>query len=328
MSAGNPITEGFPVSIDSVLAPGTDVEDMQESIRQMQESIQELQKDPGVISSYLESLPAKALSLGIRVVLVVIIFFIGSRLIRLLRRLLQRALEKSGVSRDGIRFLDLIVKWTLYVVLVLGLSVNLGIDASSIVAIIGSLGITIGLALQGSLSNFAGGVLLLLMKPFAAGDYIKDLTTGMTGTVEEVSIFYTKVLTDNRFELMIPNGNLSNNSIINYSRNNLRQVIQDFQISYSSDIDKAREILLDLIHEEETLAKDAPREPEVIVKSLDDSGVTLVLRAFISTLTYLDYNKAVWRLVENTKKRFDEEGIEIPFKQVDVSIRNDDRSDR
>ncbi len=287
----------------------------------MQDSIQDLQKNPSVLTTYLEELPAKALSLGIRVLLVVVIFFVGSRLIRLLRTLLQKGLEKSGVGKDAIRFLDLVLKWTLYILLILGLAVNLGIDASSIVAIIGSLGITIGLALQGSLSNFAGGVLLLIMKPFVAGDYIKDMTTGMTGTVEEVSIFYTKVLTDNRFELMIPNGNLSNNSIINYSRTSLRQIIQDFQISYSSDIDKAKRILLDLMHAEETLASAAPRDPEVIVKSLDENGVTLVLRAFISTPTYLEYNKVIWGLIEKAKKAFDEAGIEIPFRQVDINVK-------
>ena len=297
------------------------VENIGENLEAVQETIQTIQKDPGLISAYLEELPQKALSLGIRILLIIVIFFIGSRLIRFFRKILKRALVHYGANDNVIHFLDSVVKYTLYITLVLVLAVNLGFDASTIVALIGSIGVTIGLALQGSLSNFAGGVLLLIMKPFSAGDYIRDVNTDVSGTVEEVQIFYTKIITDNGFEAMLPNGNLSNNSIINYSRHKTRQIIQEFGISYGSDIEKARQILLELVYREPALIKEGKPAPIVYVKSLDDSCVTLVLRAFFSNDTYRDFVMTGWRLTEAAKAEFDKAGIEIPFKQVDINIK-------
>ncbi|MBO5550443.1 MAG: mechanosensitive ion channel, partial [Lachnospiraceae bacterium] len=166
-------------------------------IEGLQQNIDVIKEDPGVLSEYLSTLPAKAMSLGLRVFLIIVIFFIGSRVIRLVRNLLKGGLTYYGANANVVHFLDSILKYTLYIMLVFGLAVNLGFDASTIVALIGSIGVTIGLALQGSLSNLAGGVLLLIMKPFVAGNYIRDVNTGLSGTVEEVQIFYTKIITDN-----------------------------------------------------------------------------------------------------------------------------------
>ncbi|MBR1523602.1 MAG: mechanosensitive ion channel family protein, partial [Lachnospiraceae bacterium] len=268
--------------------------------------------------------PEKALSLGIRVLLIFIIFIIGSRIIKLIRKLLKKGLKFYGLSDNGVHFLDSVVKYVLYITLILGLAVNLGFDASTMVALIGSIGVTIGFSLQGSLANFAGGVLLLILKPFEAGDYIRDMNTDVYGTVEEVQIFYTKVITDNGFEVMIPNGNLSNNSIINYSRQNTRQIIQEFGISYGSDIDKARKILLELVNKEPDLVREGKPEPQVFVKSLDESQVTLQLRAYFSIEKYIDFVKTGWRLNEQAKAEFDKAGIEIPFKQMDLHISGDE----
>ncbi|MCR5746248.1 MAG: mechanosensitive ion channel family protein [Lachnospiraceae bacterium] len=299
-----------------------DVEKLTEDIVNVQETIQTIQEDPGELSKFLSTLPQKALSLGVRILLIVVIFIVCSKLIGVVRKITKKALEHAGISPNIIVFLDNVIKALLYALLILMLAVNLGFDASSIVALVGSIGVTIGLALQGSLSNFAGGVLLLLLKPFTVGDYIRDIDTNLSGTVEEVQLFYTKVVTDNGYEAMIPNGNLSNNSIINYSRHKTRQIIQEFGISYESDIDKARQILLDITLDEPSLIKEGKPEPAVFVKSLDDSCVTLVLRAFFSNQTYLEFVKLGWRINEKAKKEFNKAGIDIPFKQVDVLIKN------
>lgn len=289
-------------------------------IEGLQQNIDEIKEDPSVLSEYLSTLPSKAISLGFRVFLIIVIFFLGSRLIRLIRNLVKGGLTYYGANANVVRFLDSIIKYTLYITLVFGLAVNLGFDASTIVALVGSIGVTIGLALQGSLSNLAGGVLLLIMKPFEAGDYIKDINTGLSGTVEEVQIFYTKVITDNGFEAMIPNGSLANNSIINYSRHDTRQLIQEFGISYGSDIEKAREILLELVNREPSLIREGKPEPVVYVKSLDDSCVTLVVRAFFSNKIYKEFVALGFRLNEGAKTEFDKAGIEIPFNQMDVHL--------
>ncbi len=289
-------------------------------IEGLQENLETVKKDPSILSEFIDKLPRMALSLGIRVVLFVVIFLICSRLIQLLSRLMRKALELKGSSRNVINFLDNVLKWVLYLLLVLILAINFGMDASSIVAIIGSLGVTIALGLQGSLANFAGGVLILLLKPFEAGNYIKDINTGVTGTVEEVQLFYTKVRTDNNFEAMIPNGHLASNSIVNYTRLSDRQLIMQFQISYDSDVDKARSLLLGILEGKDCLTKDAPREPKVFLKSLDDSGVTLELRAFVTHEKYIDYCMFTWEINEKAKKLFAENGIEIPFPQVDVNF--------
>ncbi len=170
----------LPISVSST--------DISRNLETVQETIETIERDPGEISKYIEGLPQKAISLGVRILLIVILFIISSKLISLLRRILKTALYHYGVSANVVRFLDNVVKYLLYIILILILAVNLGFDASTIVALIGSIGVTIGLALQGSLANFAGGVLLLVIKPFSAGDYIRDVNTDVSGTVEEVSL--------------------------------------------------------------------------------------------------------------------------------------------
>lgn len=308
---------------NDVLKNAVSADEIASGIEDMQQNLEEIKENPGIISQYISEIPQKALHLGIRVLLIIIIFFIGTRIIKLIRNLMNKALTFHGVNDNVIHFLDQVVNYTLYITLVLGLAVNLGFDASTVVALIGSIGVTIGFALQGSLSNFAGGVLLLMMRPFVAGDYIRDVNTNVSGTVEEVQLFYTKVITDNGFEVMIPNGNLSNNSIINYSRHKTRQIIQEFGISYESDIEKAREILLRIVSEEPNLIREGKPEPAVFVKELDESKVTLVLRAFFSNEKYIDFVMIGWRLNEQAKAEFEKAGIEIPFNQMDVHISNE-----
>ena len=161
--------------------------------------IEEVQKKEGLIASFLDTLPEKALNLGIRIGLALVFFFIGMQLIRLIRKIIRKSMNRAGAETGVIQFVDSFVKASLYIILILTLASSFGVDAASIVALLGSAGVAIGLAVQGSLSNLAGGVLILLLKPFKVGDYIVEGSSGKEGTVKEIQIFYTKLL-QRRFE--------------------------------------------------------------------------------------------------------------------------------
>ena len=200
----------------------------------------------------------------------------------------------------------------------LAIANSFGFDAASIMALLGSLGVTIGLALQGSLSNLAGGVLILILKPFRVGDYIIEDAHKNEGTVCEIGIFYTKLQTiDNRI-VVLPNGNLANNSLTNYTANSLRRIDLNIGISYSSNIAQAKQVLEQVIMEDPDI--DHTTAPIVCVDSLGSSEVVIGLRCFCPTEKYWPTR---WRLTEKAKLSLDEAGIEIPFQQVSVHISPD-----
>ena len=245
---------------------------------------------------------------AVRVVIALIIYVVGKRLIKWLRKILKRALERSGADEGVCQFLDSGVKILLYFVLVMAVVNQLGVETTSLVAVLGSAGLAVGLALQGSLSNFAGGVLILLFKPFKVGDYIIEDTHKNEGTVTEIQIFYTKLRTmDNRI-VVIPNGTLANSSL--YVR-----------ISYDADIRKAKEVLNAIIEEE--AAKLEGEEVAVFVDSLEDSSVRLGLRFWVPTP---DYWNVKWRVTEEIKLKFDENKIEIPYNHLTVSLKEETHS--
>ena len=173
--------------------------------------------DRGFIEEFLSQLPEKAFHLGLRVVLAGLAFLVGVQLIRILRHVIKKALGRSRIEESAMRFIDSFIKFGLYFVLILMIASSLGVDAASILAILGSASVAIGLAVQGSLSNFAGGVLLLILKPFMAGDYIKD-GLGNEGTVDAVDIFYTQLVTPDNRVVVLPNGTLANGTITNFTR--------------------------------------------------------------------------------------------------------------
>ncbi|MCR5487664.1 MAG: mechanosensitive ion channel family protein [Lachnospiraceae bacterium] len=289
------------------------------SVDDIQNITQELQKNPGFLKDYFSKVPEKLMNLGLRILLVLVVFFVCHKLIRFLRGLVGAALVRTRTNENAIRFIDSILKWFLYGTLILVMLVSFGMDAATVVAILGSLGVTIGLALQGSLSNLAGGILLLILKPFVAGDYIKEHSGNITGTVQEVSIFYTTILTDNNYYAMIPNGSLSNSMITNYSRVGVRRLLLEYSISYTSDLLLAKKILTEIVNEEELSVPDGMTPTEVYVKKLDDSAVVLGVRGTIESHSNLDFHRAIWRINEQVKLRFDEAGIVIPFPQLTLS---------
>ena len=254
-------------------------------------------------------------NLTLRILFILVIFLVGSKLIKLLLRIVQKSMEKMNAEKGLITFVNSFLKAALYVVLAFILAQKLGVDAASIIAILGSAGVAIGLAIQGSLSNLAGGALILLLKPFRVGDYIVD-SAGREGTVDEIQIFYTKLHTFDNKVVVLPNGNLANNSLINLTAMSTRRLDIKVQIAYGADLKKAREVLTDMLDASEYTLKDQVRR--VIVDSLDDSGVTLCLHSFVRTE---DYWNAKWALTERCKLTLDENGVEIPFPQVDVHMR-------
>lgn len=279
--------------------------------------LEELEKitQPGVLKSYLEGLVPGMLGFALRVVIAVIIYFIGGKIIKWIRKVLRRALERSNVDKGVRQFLDSCTKVALYFVLVIIVVNQLGIETTSVVAVLGSAGLTIGLALQGSLSNFAGGVLILIFKPFKVGDYIIEDTHNNEGTVSEIMIFYTKLLTADNKVIVIPNGVLANASLTNVTKQEKRRLDLFVGISYDADIKKAKTVLQELLLQEP--ARTTNEEVNVFVEALEDSSVKIGCRVWVKAE---EYWQAKWRLTESMKEKLEEAGIEIPYNQLNVSV--------
>lgn len=275
----------------------------------------QVQEVPGIIESFIQQLPETIFQLALRVVLAAFAFLIGVQLIKLARHLLKKALGRSKVEEDVLHFIDSLVKYGLYFVLVLTIASSLGVDAASILAILGSASVAVGLAVQGSLSNLAGGVLLLVLKPFSSGDYIKD-SQGNEGTVNAVDVFYTQLITPDNRIIVLPNGALANGSITNYTRCSARRIDIPVSIAYDEDIRQAKQVLTKLLAEDPDVLKDM--EKMVFVDSLGESSVNLVARCWAAKESYWPTK---WRLTEQVKYVLDEAGIRIPYPQMDVHMK-------
>lgn len=269
----------------------------------------------GVIQKFIEQLPEKILVLGVRVLLAVVVFLIGMQIIKLIRKIVSKSMDRAGADKGVMQFVDSFLKAALYIILIFTIGTYFGVDAASIVALIGSAGVAIGLAVQGSLSNLAGGILLLLLKPFKVGDYIVD-SEGHEGTVTSIQIFYTKLLTIDNKQVVLPNGTLSNNALINVTGEPTRRADVNIGISYQADIRTAREVLLNVLREDK--AVDKTREMRVFVDELGNSSVNLIVRCWFKSE---DYWEGLWRVRENCKYALDNAGIEIPFPQMDVHMK-------
>ncbi len=277
-----------------------------------------LDVEPGVISKFLNDLPSQLLRLGVRVILAFIMFFLGHQLIRLLGKILKRSMERAGTNADVRSFTLSFVRYAGYIILILLIAAGVGIDATSIMALLGSAGVTIGLALQGSLANFVGGILILVMNPFSIGDYIREDTHGNEGTVVDIHIFYTKLkMADGRI-VVLPNGDLANTSLTNYSATSNRRLDIPVGISYNADMEKAKKVLKEMLDKEDMVLHNVGFDPVVFVDELGDSAVKLIVRFFVPTKNYWD---ARYRFPELIKKTLDDNDITIPFPQMDVHIK-------
>lgn len=261
----------------------------------------------------LGELADQALHFGLKVVFAVLTFLIGVQVIKLIRRIVQKALTRANAEKGVLQFLDSLLKVALYVVLIFMIATSFGVSVAGAVTLLGSAGVAIGLSLQGSLSNLAGGVLILLLKPFKVGDYIIEDTKGNEGTVTEIQMFYTKLTTPDQKVIILPNGTLANSSLTNVTANEERRLDLTVGISYSADLKKAKEVAGQVLRTQEQVLMDQP--VMVFVDSLGESEVVLGMRCYVPGSAYWDVK---WELTERVKLAFDENGIEIPFPQLDV----------
>ena len=248
-------------------------------------------------------------------IVAVLILFIGLRISKYIVKICTKIFEQSKMDPMLQSFLISFLKIALKILIFIFAITKLGIAASSIIAVVGSAGLAVGLSLQGALSNIAGGVILLLIKPFQVGEYILEDSSGKEGTVQAIGIMYTRLLSVDNKTIMIPNGSLSAASITNYTYQEKRKIDLRIGVGYHDDIRKVRETLFEVLHQEPALLEDEPIQ--IFVSDYKDSCIEMGIRYFVKTE---DYWPSRWRVLENIKYAFDENGISIPFNQLDVNI--------
>lgn len=250
---------------------------------------------------------------GLKIVVALLIFIIGKWVAGIVRKLLRRGMEKSKVDAALVGFLSSIAYYVLLVVVVIAAISHLGIQTTSLVAVLGAAGLAVGFALQGSLSNFASGVLIILFRPFKVGDFVE--AGGVMGVVDEIGILVTEMHTPDNKGIIIPNSQVMGAHIVNFNKHETRRCDMVFGIGYGDSIDKAKEILMSIVEADERCLKDPA--PTIAVSEHGDSSVNLVCRPWVKGS---DYWGVLFDTHEAVKKRFDEEGVSIPFPQRDVHL--------
>ena len=241
-----------------------------------------------------------------KLIAALLILFVGLYVIKLLIKSARKIMQKRGVDVTLQKFLGNLLGWILKILLFITVISQLGVATTSFAAIIAAAGLAIGLALQGSLGNFAGGVLIMIFKPIKIGDFIE--AQGESGTVKEIEIFTTKLNTPDNKEVIIPNGKLSNGNIVNYSTEDTRRVDYTFGVAYDSDIKQTKEIIIGVINAHPKILKDPA--PAVNINELADSSINFFSRAWVKKE---DFWAVKFDLIEQTKEAFDAAGIEIPY---------------
>ena len=247
----------------------------------------------------------------VKIIVCIVIYIIGKNVIGWVVKTVRSMLLRTKMQTGAATFIVSMVKIFLYLILIFGLAMQFGVKESSVAALVASGGVAIGLALQGGLSNLAGGFLILLFQPFEVGDYI--LAQGEEGTVQKIEILYTTLHTIDNRKVIIPNGNLANNVIVNATGADRRKLDITVGISYEDDISKAKQVLLQIIERSEYVIRE--QEAQVFVSELGDSSVVMGLRCWVRTEQYLP---ALWQMNEQIKNEFDRAGLHIPFPQMDV----------
>lgn len=260
--------------------------------------------NPDQVSGYVTKFIDVLVDYSPKLISAFIILFVGIYAIRLINRIITKVMVQRNLDPTLTKFLSDILIWALRILLFVTFISKLGIETSSFVAILGAMGLAVGLSLQGSLSNFAGGMLIIVFKPFKVGDTIE--AQGVIATVVEIQIFVTKMLTGNNQTVFVPNGALSNGTIINYSMQGERRADLTFSISYDSDIKKAKDILLDVLNKNPKVLKKPA--PEVFVKNLSASSVDFAVRPWAKNV---NYGAVFAETLENCKTALDEAGISI-----------------
>ena len=272
------------------------------------------------VKQLLNDLGNWSVSLIGKIVIAVLIWFIGKKIIRVLDKLVKKMLDRSTLDKGVVNFVVSVLKFVMYAILIMIVVDKLGFQTTSLLTLFGSAALAIGMSLQGSLSNFAGGVLILLFKPFKIGDFVKEDVHGNEGLVEGIDLFYTRMRTFDNKIVIIPNGSLANTSITNYTANNKRRIEIKVGISYDSDMKRAKDILMNVINSQDGILKN--EDNKVYVDALEESQITIGTMAWVMTD---DYWKIKWELTEKFKNALDDAGIEIPFNQLSVTINEKQR---
>jgi len=265
------------------------------------------------VNKVIEYLQTDGLAFGIDVAIALIIFFVGRIVISIIVRGISKTMQKNDVEKTLETFVCNLVRMALLIVVVIAAIGQLGIQTTSFIAIFGAAGLAVGLALQGSLSNFASGVLIVLFRPYKVGDFVE--AAGIAGSVEQVQILTTILKTGDNKQVIVPNSQIMNSIITNYSANDTRRVDMVVGVSYDDDLDKVRKTLEDIVSADDRVLADPPLM--IAVSELADSSVNFVVRPWCATS---DYWPLTWDLTEAIKKRFDQEGISFPFPQQDVHL--------
>ena len=271
--------------------------------------------DTNNLQVYLQKLINLAVEYGPKLLLAIIVLIVGLWIIKLVIRTMNKTMERSNVEISLRKFLSSLLGIILKVLLLISVASMIGIATTSFVAILGAAGLAVGLALQGGLANFAGGVIILIFKPFKVGDFIE--AQGYMGTVHEITIFTTVLKTPDNKTVIIPNGALSNGSMVNFSTEPQRRVDMVFGIGYGDSIEKSKAVLGKLVDADTRIHKDPA--PQIVVGELGDNSVNFNVRVWCDSV---DYWGVYFDTHEKVKLAFDEEGISIPFPQRDVHVYN------
>jgi small conductance mechanosensitive channel len=265
------------------------------------------------VNKIIEFMQTDGLAFGIDVVIALLIFFVGRIIIGILVRGMSAAMQKNGVEKTLETFVNNLVRTALLIVVIIAAIGQLGIQTTSFIAIFGAAGLAVGLALQGSLSNFASGVLIVMFRPYKVGDFVE--AAGISGSIEQVQILTTIFKTGDNKQVIVPNSQVMNSIITNYSANDTRRIDMVVGVSYDDDLDKVRKTLEEIVAAD-TRVLDDPA-PQIAVSELADSSVNFILRPWCATS---DYWSLKFDLTETIKKRFDKESISFPYPQQDVHL--------
>lgn len=265
------------------------------------------------VNAVMEWLKTDGVAFGIDLIAAIIILIVGRIAVGFVVRAIRLGMRKNGIDKTLETFICNLVKWALMIVVIIAAISQLGIQTTSFVAIFGAAGLAVGLALQGSLSNFAAGVLIVLFRPYKAGDWIE--AAGIAGAVEQVQILTTVLRTGDNKRVIVPNSQIMNSVITNYSANDTRRIDLVIGVGYDDDLDKTRRVLEEIVAADERVLKEPA--PQIAVSELGASSVDFVVRPWVSTP---DYWGTRFDLTETIKKRFDQEGISIPYPQQDVHL--------
>lgn len=280
------------------------------------DAVKEATDQVSIVGQYIQKLTDWCMSKLGSIVVAVIFMVVCFKLVKLLLRILRKSFERSKLDPSVAGFFISAVKIVLNVLIVLTAASIVGFQITSFITILGTAGVTLGLALQGSLSNLAGGLLILILKPFRVGDYIVENNTHCEGTVVSIDIFYTRLITFDNKSVVIPNGNISNTSLVNVTEHDMRRVDIPFSVAYDSDMEKVKRVTIETIKDVDGYLPD-----EQILFYIDefaDSGINMYVKFYATIEKFFD---AKWDAMWKLKKAFDENDIEIPFNQMDVHMK-------